>query len=149
MTRSARIRLVPAAAAAATAALLCAPLPAASADVGGIAVMYTGSEGPVLGCPHEVGFSLWQPVLPDTRLTIDGVEAGPLQPYPTGGYWVRWTPDRLGWHTIEVVNSEPGGRESRRSLDIEVRRMGLNAGSSCLVNGFPLPMDLQKGTLGP
>ncbi|WP_147288063.1 hypothetical protein [Nocardia pseudobrasiliensis] len=84
---------------AAAAALLCAPLPTATANVGGIAVMYTGSEGPVLGCPHEVGFGLSDPVLPDTHIYIDGVETGPLNPYPYSGYWVRWTPDRLGWRT--------------------------------------------------
>ncbi len=133
---------------AAAAALLCVPLPTAAANVGGIAVMYTGSEGPVLGCPHEVGFGLSNPVLPDTHIYIDGVDTGPLNPYPDSGYWVRWTPDRLGWHTIEVVNSAPGGPESRNRLDIEVHRVGLNAGSSCIANGFPLPMDTQKGTLG-
>ncbi|MGY2063005.1 hypothetical protein ACW9HQ_49645, partial [Nocardia gipuzkoensis] len=134
--------------AAAATALLCAPAPTATADAGGIAVMYTGSEGPVLGCPHEVGFSLSNPVLPETHIYIDGVDTGPLNPYPYSGYWVRWTPDRLGWHTIEVVNSEPGERESGNRLDIVVHRVGVNAGSSCLANGFPLPMDMQKGTLG-
>lgn len=134
----------------ATAVALSVAAPEANADVVGIAVMNTGSEGPVMGCPHTIGVGLSAPILSRTDIIVDGVSL-PIRPDPTDpdGVMATWTPDRLGWHGIDAVQSQPGKRTTRRHLDIEVHRVGVNLGSSCVANGVPLPINPKTGTLGP
>lgn len=135
-----------------TAAVLAAALslfvPAreAAAETLGMAVMNTGSEGPVMGCPHTVGVGTNFPGT--VQIWVDGM---PLTPVRTanygGGAEATWVPNRLGWHTIEAVQSGPGIPTVNGQLCIEVRRAGINAGSACFANGVPLPINPQTGTL--
>ncbi|MBF6486382.1 hypothetical protein IU431_19805 [Nocardia otitidiscaviarum] len=111
--------------------------PDAAADVVGIAVMNTGSRGPAMGCAHTIAVGLTSPVLnPTPEFYVDDDSIGPVTPYtPADGARVRWTPTRMGWHTIKVVQTQPDRPVSVGYLDIEVRRAGIDTGSSCFVDG--------------
>lgn len=137
---------------AASALILVVPAPMASAYVGGPTVLYTGSAGPVMGCPHTVAASVPDPSANATEIWVDGAMLTPvvrdLAPGAgPNGVRVTWVPTRLGWHTLEVVYSPAGGPQERSRLDIDVWRVGINAGSSCIANGFPLPIDPNTGGL--
>ncbi|MFC9994690.1 hypothetical protein [Nocardia sp. NPDC127526] len=138
---------------AAAALLLALSQGTASAYVGGPTVLYTGNQGPVMGCAHKVGVSIPNRDVASATIWIDGAPFAVLpDPSPEGGPnggYASWTPTRLGWHALDVVYSPPGGPEESGHLDIEVHRVGINAGSSCIANGFPLPIDPSTGTLAP
>ncbi|WP_067531884.1 hypothetical protein [Nocardia crassostreae] len=138
-------------AASAAALILSLPQATAAAYVGGPTVMYTGSQGPVMGCAHKVGVSIRDRDVASATIWIDGAPYPVLPDYsvdagPYGGY-VSWTPTSLGWHALDVIYSPPGGPEEFGYLNIEVHRVGINAGSSCIANGVPLPIDPSTGTL--
>lgn len=141
------LRLAVGVLAATAAAVLAAP---AHADIVGIAVLNTGSEGPVLGCPHSAGAGISRPTDGTFEVLVDGVALTPVRmDFATEVVDATWTPDRFGWHTIEVLQHKPDGTTASGRLDIEVRRAGINAGSSCIANGVPLPIDPKTGTLAP
>ncbi|QIS02235.1 hypothetical protein F5X71_07820 [Nocardia brasiliensis] len=124
----------------------------ATAYVGGPTVLFTGSQGPVLGCPHTVAASVPNQDWAATQILDDGVPITPVQADTRpeagpSGVRTTWVPDRLGWHTLEVVYAPADGPEERTRLDIEVWRVGVNAGSSCIANGVPLPIDPNTGGL--
>ncbi|UFS97244.1 hypothetical protein [Nocardia huaxiensis] len=121
--------------------------PSATAGIVGVIVYNTGSEGPVMGCPQTIKAGVSNPVEGDFSITVDGTPLPGVSYNPTDGAHTLWTPTRLGWHTIEVHQHTPDGTTHTGRLDIDVRRTGINAGSSCLVNGLPLPIDPRTGSL--
>ncbi|MBL1079842.1 hypothetical protein JK358_36130 [Nocardia sp. 2] len=128
-------------------ATITALAPPSTAGIVGVIVYNTGSEGPVMGCPQTIEAGVSNPVEGDFAITVDGTPLAGVSYNPTDGAHALWTPTRLGWHTIEVHQYTPDGSDLTGRLDIDVRRTGINAGSSCLVNGLPLPINPHTGSL--
>ncbi|MFI1918102.1 hypothetical protein [Nocardia sp. NPDC020380] len=129
------------------AALLLPAAPPANAEIVGIIVYNTGSQGPVMGCPQTIQAGITDPAGSRYEITDNGAQLQPVTIDQNGDPQVLWTPGNLGWHAIEVRQWAPDGRFSSGRLDIEVHRIGINSGSVCFADGFPLWINPLTGSL--
>ncbi|WP_405136240.1 hypothetical protein [Nocardia sp. NBC_01388] len=130
-----------------SAAVLLPAAPHAGAEIVGVIVYNTGSQGPVMGCPQTIGAGITDPAGSAFEITDNGAPLQPVTLDPNGDPQVLWTPGTLGWHTIEVRQHKPDGYTASGHLDIEVHRVGINSGSVCLADGLPLWINPQTGSL--
>ncbi|MEV6278013.1 hypothetical protein [Nocardia sp. NPDC051832] len=142
-----RLRRALTVAACSVAALVLPATAPAGAEIVGVIVYNTGSEGPVMGCPQTIQAGITDPDGSRYEITDNGNPLSPVQIDEHGDPFVLWTPAGLGWHTIEVRQFKPGGATATGRLDIDVRRIGINSGSVCLVNGLPFPINPRTGSL--
>ncbi|QIS12679.1 hypothetical protein [Nocardia arthritidis] len=133
--------------AACSVAALLPAMPNAAADIVGIIVYNTGSEGPVMGCPQTIMAGITNPADSRYEITDNGIQLQPVTLDANSDPQVLWTPGNVGWHAIEVRQFAPDGQVSVGRLDIEVHRVGINTGSACFVNGVPFLINPRTGSL--
>lgn len=136
-----------AAAACSVAALALPAVPQANAEIVGIIVENTGSQGPVMGCPQTIRAGITNPADSRYEITDNGVQLQPVTLDEHSDPKVLWTPGNTGWHAIEVRQFAPDGQVSTGRLDIEVHRIGINSGSVCFADGIPLWINPGTGSL--